>query len=72
MSLTLPCRPAREAAVVKLLPELPSTSYGWCMGSGLLKAVDTVSVRVPDLDAGLAFYVGTLDHRLIWRNDAIG
>lgn len=42
------------------------------MGSGLLKAVDAVSVRVPDLDAGLAFYVGTLGHRLLWRNDAIG
>jgi predicted enzyme related to lactoylglutathione lyase len=42
------------------------------MGSGLLRAVDAVTVRVPDLDAGLAFYVGSLGHRLRWRNDEIG
>jgi len=39
---------------------------------GLLKKVDAVTVRVPDLDAGLAFYVGELRHRMKWRNDAIG
>jgi predicted enzyme related to lactoylglutathione lyase len=42
------------------------------MGSGLLRAVDAVTVRVPDLDAGLAFYVDALGHQLRWRNDEIG
>ena len=38
----------------------------------LLCKVDAVSVPVPDLDSGLAFYVGQLRHRLLWRNDGIG
>jgi predicted enzyme related to lactoylglutathione lyase len=38
--------------------------------SGLLLKVDAVTVRVPDLDAGLAFYVDVLRHKLRWRNDA--
>lgn len=38
----------------------------------LLRAVDCVTVPVPDLDRGLAFYQGTLGHRLLWRNDALG
>jgi predicted enzyme related to lactoylglutathione lyase len=38
----------------------------------LLKKVDAVTVRVPDLDRGLAFYSDTLGHLLRWRNDAAG
>jgi catechol 2,3-dioxygenase-like lactoylglutathione lyase family enzyme len=42
------------------------------MSSGLLRAVDAVTVRVPDLDAGIVFYGETLGHQLSWRNDEIG
>jgi predicted enzyme related to lactoylglutathione lyase len=38
----------------------------------LLRKVDAVTGRVPDLDAGLAFSVDGLGHDLRWRNDAIG
>lgn len=38
----------------------------------LLRAVDCVTVPVPDLDAGLAFYRDDLGHRLLWRNDDTG
>ena len=38
----------------------------------VLRKVDAVTVRVPSLDAGLAFYRGALCHQLRWRNDAIG
>jgi len=39
---------------------------------GLFLSVDAVTVPVPDLDAGLAFYGEALGHRLKWRNDAVG
>jgi predicted enzyme related to lactoylglutathione lyase len=42
------------------------------MTEPLLRKVDAVTVGVPDLDAGLAFYGGHLGHRLRWRNDEIG
>lgn len=38
----------------------------------LLRAVDAVTVRVPDLDRGLRFYCEQLGHELVWRNDAVG
>ena len=38
----------------------------------LLRMVDAVTFRVPDLDSGIAFYVGRLGHTLNWRNDEIG
>ena len=38
----------------------------------LLLYVDAVTVPVPDLDAGMAFYCNILGHQLMWRNDAIG
>ena len=38
----------------------------------LLRMVDAVTFRVPDLDSGIAFYVGRLGHTLNWRNDDIG
>jgi predicted enzyme related to lactoylglutathione lyase len=38
----------------------------------LLRAVDCVTVPVPDLDDGLAFYQGKLGQRLLWRNDELG
>ena len=38
----------------------------------LFQKVDAVTVPVPDLDAGLGFYCGSLGHKLRWRNDAIG
>lgn len=37
-----------------------------------LREVDAVTLPVPDLDGGLAFYVEALGHTLSWRNDAIG
>lgn len=47
-------------------PRLRST------GAAMLKRVDAVTVRVPDLDAGLAFYRDRLGHRFKWRNDDVG
>jgi predicted enzyme related to lactoylglutathione lyase len=41
-------------------------------GAPLLSAVDAVTVPVPDLDAGLAFYRDRLGHRLLWRHDGLG
>jgi predicted enzyme related to lactoylglutathione lyase len=38
----------------------------------LLRAVDAVTVAVPDLDAGLRFYRDQLGHDLLWRDDAQG
>ncbi len=38
----------------------------------LLLYVDAVTVPVPDLDAGMAFYCGVLGHELIWRHDQVG
>lgn len=40
--------------------------------SALLRAVDCVTVPVPDLDSGLAFYRDKLGHELLWRNDDLG
>lgn len=42
------------------------------MNGGLLRRVDAVTVRVPDLDAGIRFYVDVLGHQPRWRNDAFG
>jgi predicted enzyme related to lactoylglutathione lyase len=38
----------------------------------LLQYVDAVTVPVPDLDRGLAFYRDVLGHPLLWRNEAAG
>jgi catechol 2,3-dioxygenase-like lactoylglutathione lyase family enzyme len=38
----------------------------------LLQYVDAVTVPVPDLDRGMAFYRDVLGHHLIWRNEAAG
>lgn len=38
----------------------------------LLHYIDAVTVPVPDLDTGMAFYCGVLGHELIWRNEAVG
>jgi predicted enzyme related to lactoylglutathione lyase len=38
----------------------------------LLRAVDAVTVGVPDLDEGLRFYGDQLGHELLWRNDGLG
>lgn len=35
----------------------------------LLRKIDCVQLYVPDLEAGLSFYVDTLGHRLIWRTE---
>lgn len=40
--------------------------------SPLLRAVDAVTVPVPDLDQGLRFYRDQLGHALNWRNDDLG
>jgi predicted enzyme related to lactoylglutathione lyase len=42
------------------------------MNKPLLRKVDAVTFHVPNLDAGLAFYVDRLGHGLRWRNDDIG
>ncbi len=42
------------------------------MNRPLLRKVDAVTFRVPDIDAGLTFYRDALGHELRWRNDAIG
>jgi predicted enzyme related to lactoylglutathione lyase len=42
------------------------------MTEPLLRLVDAVTVTVPDLDAGLAFYTDRLGHTLLWRNDELG
>ncbi|HEY3952006.1 MAG TPA: VOC family protein [Streptosporangiaceae bacterium] len=38
----------------------------------LLQYVDAITVPVPDLDRGLAFYRDVLGHRLLWRSEAAG
>ncbi|MEO6126613.1 MAG: VOC family protein [Ilumatobacteraceae bacterium] len=38
----------------------------------LLRKIDAITVRVPDLDAGLTFYRDALGQPLRWRHDAIG
>jgi ADP-ribose pyrophosphatase YjhB (NUDIX family)/predicted enzyme related to lactoylglutathione lyase len=38
----------------------------------LLRKVDAVTVTVPDLDAGIRFYVDRLGHTLNWRHDDVG
>jgi predicted enzyme related to lactoylglutathione lyase len=38
----------------------------------LLRKVDAVTFRVPDLDSGLRFYRDVLGHEVRWRNDEIG
>jgi predicted enzyme related to lactoylglutathione lyase len=38
----------------------------------LLRTVDAVTVRVPDLDRGLQFYRDRLGHELVWRDDELG
>jgi predicted enzyme related to lactoylglutathione lyase len=38
----------------------------------LLQYVDAVTIPVPDLDRGLAFYRDVLGHQLLWRNEATG
>ena len=42
------------------------------MSDPLLRQLDAVTVPVPDLDHGLAFYRDQLGHELLWRNDAVG
>jgi catechol 2,3-dioxygenase-like lactoylglutathione lyase family enzyme len=38
----------------------------------VLRGIDAVTVPVPDLDLGLAFYRDALGLQLRWRNDGIG
>src|SRR3954471_3114119 len=38
----------------------------------VLRGIDAVTVPVPDLDLGLAFYRDALGLELRWRNNAIG
>jgi predicted enzyme related to lactoylglutathione lyase len=38
----------------------------------VFRKVDAVTVPVPDLEAGLAFYRDALGHELLWRNDELG
>jgi predicted enzyme related to lactoylglutathione lyase len=40
--------------------------------TGLLKDIDAVTVPVPDLERGLAFYREVLGHQLLWRNERLG
>ncbi len=43
-----------------------------CVPDPVLRKVDAVTVFVPTLDDGLAFYAGALGQEVRWRNDAIG
>ena len=47
------------------------THPAW-MNGGLLRRVDAITVRVPDLNAGVRFYVDVLGQELKWRNNATG
>ena len=38
----------------------------------ILRSIDAVTVPVPDLDQGLAYYRDHLGHEVIWRNDDLG
>ena len=38
----------------------------------ILRAVDAVTLPVPDLDQGLAYYRDRLGQDLVWRNDELG
>src|SRR5215207_6790349 len=38
----------------------------------LLSGIDAVTVPVPDLDAGIAFYRDRLGHPLLWRHYELG
>ncbi|KRB45535.1 VOC family protein [Terrabacter sp. Root181] len=38
----------------------------------VLRSVDAITIPVPGLDEGLAFYRDRLGHKLLWRNDAVG
>ncbi|KRF41386.1 VOC family protein [Terrabacter sp. Soil810] len=38
----------------------------------VLRSVDAITIPVPGLDEGLAFYRDRLGHQLLWRNDAVG
>jgi predicted enzyme related to lactoylglutathione lyase len=38
----------------------------------VLRMVDAVTIPVPDLDRGLAFYRDHLGHELLWRHDELG
>lgn len=40
--------------------------------SPVLRSVDAITIPVPGLDEGLAFYQERLGHQLLWRNDAVG
>jgi predicted enzyme related to lactoylglutathione lyase len=37
-----------------------------------MQKIDAVTIPVPDLDSGLAFYRDRLGHAQLWRNDALG
>jgi len=52
--------------------EVMNSSASRTTTAGMLRKVDAVMVRVPDLDRGLAFYRDGLGHGLLWRNDYIG
>lgn len=49
-----------------------TTSSAGATSEPVLSGVDSVTLPVPDLEEGLRFYRDTLDHELVWRNDAIG
>jgi len=40
--------------------------------SPVLRSIDAITIPVPGLDEGLAFYRDRLGHELLWRNDAVG
>lgn len=50
----------------------PMAENGRMPERGLLKKVDAVTVRVPDLESGLRFYADKLGHQLKWQNDHLG
>jgi predicted enzyme related to lactoylglutathione lyase/predicted kinase len=63
---------AVQAAVRQTAATAPRGTASPVRTSGLLRYVDAVTVRVPDVEAGLAFYRDVLGQELLWRNDAVG
>ena len=49
-----------------------STWHRLQMTLPVLRSVDAITIPVPGLDEGLAFYRDRLGHQLLWRNDAVG
>ena len=62
----------RWTAVRPRLEGGPVRQGGFMRRFPLLRLVDSVTIPVPDLEAGLRLYRDVLGHELLWRHDSIG